>query len=288
MRLLPMLLAGVALAVSGSAPDVNSAEENPAAPGLAASPALVKKVAAAFAAKGVDYRPNTRHLDARGRPLFTNRLILETSPYLLQHANNPVSWYAWGDEPFERARREKKPVLLSIGYSTCHWCHVMERESFEDIEIARYINGNYVAIKVDREERPDVDDVYMAAVELLTGSGGWPMTTALTPDRQPFFGGTYFPPRQFLDVLQQLRRMIRIHSASLKWRRSSRAPCRRTRSQRVRTRCPVPRRSDPRSSGWRDRTTRPTEASAARRNSLRRQISRCLPATTGAPATRRR
>jgi uncharacterized protein YyaL (SSP411 family) len=201
-----MLLASVALAVSGSAPDVNSAEENPAGPGLVASPALVKKLAAAFAAKGADYRAHTRHLDARGRPLFTNRLILETSPYLLQHANNPVSWYAWSDEPFERARREKKPVLLSIGYSTCHWCHVMERESFEDLEIARYLNENYVAIKVDREERPDVDDVYMAAVELLTGSGGWPMTTALTPDRQPFFGGTYFPPRQFLDVLEQLRR----------------------------------------------------------------------------------
>ena len=102
---------------------------------------------------------------------------------------------------------EKKPVLLSIGYSTCHWCHVMERESFEDLEIARYMNENYVAIKVDREERPDVDDVYMAAVELLTGGGGWPMTTVLTPDRQPFFGGTYFPRRQFLDVLQQLRRV---------------------------------------------------------------------------------
>jgi uncharacterized protein YyaL (SSP411 family) len=168
---------------------------------------LVKKLATALAAKGPDFRPNTHHLDARGRPLFTNRLILETSPYLLQHSNNPVSWYAWGDEPFERARREKKPVLLSIGYSTCHWCHVMERESFEDLEIARYMNENFVAIKVDREERPDVDDVYMAAVELLTGGGGWPMTTALTPERQPFFGGTYFPRRQFLDVLQQLRRV---------------------------------------------------------------------------------
>jgi uncharacterized protein YyaL (SSP411 family) len=184
-----------------------STEENPPAPGLAPSPALVKKLAAALAAKGPDFRPNTHHFDLRRRPLFTNRLILETSPYLLQHANNPVSWYPWGDEAFERARREKKPVLLSIGYSTCHWCHVMERESFEDVEIARYMNENYVAIKVDREERPDVDDVYMAAVELLTGSGGWPMTTVLTPERQPFFGGTYFPRRQFLDVLQQLRRV---------------------------------------------------------------------------------
>src|SRR6266571_3158298 len=138
---------------------------------------------------------------------MANRLAQETSPYLLQHAHNPVEWYPWGEEALERARREDRPILLSIGYSTCHWCHVMERESFEDPEIARYMNENFVAIKVDREERPDVDDVYMAAVELLTGGGGWPMTTALTPERQPFFGGTYFPPRQFLEVLQQLRRV---------------------------------------------------------------------------------
>jgi uncharacterized protein YyaL (SSP411 family) len=181
-------------------------EENPAAAGLAPSTALVRKLASALAAKGRGFRPNTRHLGAQGRPLFTNRLILETSPYLLQHANNPVSWYAWGDEPFARAAREHKPVLLSVGYSTCHWCHVMERESFEDLEVARYLNENFIAIKVDREERPDVDDVYMAAVEMLTGGGGWPMTTVLTPERQPFFGGTYFPRRDFLDVLQQLRR----------------------------------------------------------------------------------
>jgi len=199
-----LLAAALGCTARAAAPAV-SAEENPAAPGLSPSSALAKRLSAALAAKGPDFRPNTHHLDARARPLFTNRLILETSPYLLQHANNPVSWYAWGDEPFERARREKKPVLLSIGYSTCHWCHVMERESFEDLEIARFMNENYVAIKVDREERPDVDDVYMAAVELLTGGGGWPMTTVLTPDRQPFFGGTYFPRRQFLDVLQQLR-----------------------------------------------------------------------------------
>ncbi len=183
------------------------ADENPAAPGLDPSPALVQKLAAALAVKGPDFHPNTRHLDGRGRPLFTNRLILETSPYLLQHANNPVSCYAWGDEPFARAAREHKPVLLSVGYSTCHWCHVMERESFEDLEVARYLNENYIAIKVDREERPDVDGIYMAAVEMLTGNGGWPMTTALTPDRQPFFGGTYFPRERFLDVLQQLRRV---------------------------------------------------------------------------------
>jgi len=125
----------------------------------------------------------------------TNRLIQETSPYLLQHAHNPVDWRPWGDEAFEEARRLEKPVFLSIGYSTCHWCHVMEEESFEDEEIASVMNDLYVSIKVDREERPDVDAIYMAAVQALTGSGGWPMSVWLTPDREPFFGGTYFPPR---------------------------------------------------------------------------------------------
>jgi hypothetical protein len=123
-----------------------------------------------------------------------NRLIHETSPYLLQHAHNPVDWHAWGDEAFARARAENKPVLLSIGYSACHWCHVMERESFEDPAIAQLMNELFVNIKVDREERPDVDDVYMRAVQLLIGRGGWPLTAFLTPDRKPFHGGTYFPP----------------------------------------------------------------------------------------------
>ena len=123
-----------------------------------------------------------------------NRLINETSPYLLQHANNPVEWYPWGPEALERARREEKPILLSIGYSACHWCHVMERESFENEAIAALMNENFVNIKVDREERPDLDAVYMEAVQMLTGSGGWPMTVFLTPDGKPFYGGTYFPP----------------------------------------------------------------------------------------------
>ncbi len=125
---------------------------------------------------------------------FTNHLIHETSPYLLQHAHNPVEWYPWSSEAFERARRENKPVLLSIGYAACHWCHVMEHESFEDAEIARIMNEKFVNIKVDREERPDVDQVYMAFIQMFTGSGGWPMTVFLTPDKKPFFGGTYFPP----------------------------------------------------------------------------------------------
>ncbi len=126
--------------------------------------------------------------------LHTNHLIHETSPYLLQHAHNPVEWYPWGEEAFQRAKQEKKPILLSIGYSACHWCHVMEQESFENEEIAALMNEHFVNIKVDREERPDLDEVYMTAVQMLTGRGGWPMTVFLTPEGKPFFGGTYFPP----------------------------------------------------------------------------------------------
>jgi uncharacterized protein YyaL (SSP411 family) len=127
-----------------------------------------------------------------GRPEF-NRLVFEKSPYLRQHARNPVDWFPWCDAAFEKARKEDKPVFLSVGYSTCHWCHVMEKESFEDAEVAKLLNASFVCIKVDREERPDVDQVYMAATMALTGSGGWPMTVILTPERKPFFAGTYFP-----------------------------------------------------------------------------------------------
>jgi len=122
-----------------------------------------------------------------------NRLVEEKSPYLLQHADNPVDWYPWGDEAFEKARREDKPIFLSIGYSTCHWCHVMEHESFEDPEVSRLLNETFVCIKVDREERPDIDGVYMTVCQMLTGSGGWPLTIVMTPDKKPFFAGTYFP-----------------------------------------------------------------------------------------------
>ncbi len=125
---------------------------------------------------------------------YTNHLIHETSPYLLQHAHNPVDWYPWGQEAFEKAKEEDKPILLSVGYSACHWCHVMEKESFENEAIAKIMNNNYICIKVDREERPDVDQVYMKFVQMTTGGGGWPMTVFLTPGRQPYFGGTYFPP----------------------------------------------------------------------------------------------
>ena len=129
-----------------------------------------------------------------------NRLINETSPYLLQHAHNPVEWYPWGEEALARSREEDKPILLSIGYSACHWCHVMERESFEDEAIASLMNANFVNVKVDREERPDLDAVYMEAVQMLTGSGGWPMTVFLTPEGKPFYGGTYFPPTDRMNM----------------------------------------------------------------------------------------
>ena len=142
-----------------------------------------------------------------GRP---NRLVREKSPYLLQHQYNPVDWHAWGEEAFAKARAENKPIFLSIGYSTCHWCHVMERESFENAQTAAYLNEHFVSIKVDREERPDVDKIYMTFVQSTSGGGGWPLSCFLTPDLKPFFGGTYFPPESkygrasFLDVLKQI------------------------------------------------------------------------------------
>jgi uncharacterized protein len=129
-------------------------------------------------------------------PSYSNRLIKETSPYLLQHAHNPVDWYPWSEEAFEKAKKEDKPVLVSIGYSACHWCHVMERESFEDPNVATFMNEHFVNIKVDREERPDVDHIYMDAVQAMTGSGGWPLNVFITPEGKPFYGGTYYPPKR--------------------------------------------------------------------------------------------
>ena len=178
---------------------------------------LRKRLKAALDRREAGYKPRTHHLRSDGSPVYTKRLILESSPYLLQHAHNPVNWYPWGDDAFETARRLGRPVLLSVGYSTCHWCHVMERESFEDEEIAAFINAHYIAIKVDREERPDIDSVYMEAVRMLTRGGGWPMTVVATPDREPFFGGTYFPPRDgdrgsstgFLTILERLSERYR-------------------------------------------------------------------------------
>ena len=189
------------------------AESDPKLPGVESfDEELQERLDLALTAQGPSYLPRTHHLRDDGTPLFTNRLIEESSPYLLQHAHNPVSWYAWSDEAFARAKRENKPIFLSVGYSTCHWCHVMERESFEDEEIAAFLNRHFIAIKVDREERPDIDSVYMTAVNILTGRGGWPMTVIMTPDKEPFFGGTYFPPRAgvrgaragLIDILTQM------------------------------------------------------------------------------------
>lgn len=174
---------------------------------------LLQKFERARKIRGKDYRPRTRHVRPDGWAKYTNRLFLESSPYLIQHAHNPVNWYPWGDEAFETAKKMSRPVLVSIGYSTCHWCHVMEEESYEDEEIARYLNENYIVIKVDREERPDIDSIYMSAVQALTGRGGWPLNVWLTPDKKPFYGGTYFPARDgdrgagmgFLTLVKRLK-----------------------------------------------------------------------------------
>jgi hypothetical protein len=153
--------------------------------------------------------------DGRAPGRRPNRLLAETSPYLRQHAYNPVDWHPWGEEAFTKARHEDKPIFLSIGYAACHWCHVMERESFEDGSIAAYLNDRFVSIKVDREERPDIDEIYLSAVQLMSGHGGWPLSAWLTPDRRPFFGGTYFPPEDrggragFRTVLERLAEIWR-------------------------------------------------------------------------------
>ncbi len=172
--------------------------------GVTLAPELKAKLDTALADKGLDYKPRTEHLNGDGSPIYLNRLILEDSPYLIQHAHNPVNWYPWGEEAFEAAKRQDKPIFLSIGYATCHWCHVMERESFENETIAEIINNDFIAIKVDREQRPDVDATFMTAVQLLTRGGGWPMSSFLTPASDPFFGGTYFPPAQFTELLERV------------------------------------------------------------------------------------
>ncbi len=204
------LLSAVLLA-GGGVPRPAAADEAPLAPpGSAPLPEeLAARLWASYEAKGPGYRPRTEHLRADGAPLYVNRLILEDSPYLQQHAHNPVNWYPWGAEAFAAARREGKPIFLSIGYSTCHWCHVMEEESFDDEETARLLNEGFVAIKVDREQRPDVDVVYMTAVQLITGRGGWPMSSFLTSGGKPFFGGTYYPREQFGRLLRRITQLWR-------------------------------------------------------------------------------
>jgi uncharacterized protein YyaL (SSP411 family) len=173
--------------------DAALAEPLPGAPPL--PPALREALARELAARGPDYRPRTRQLEPDGSPRYTNRLLLEPSPYLQQHAHNPVDWHAWGDEAFALAERLGRPVLVSIGYSTCHWCHVMEAETFDDPDTARLLNEGFVAIKVDRETRPDVDSVYVAAAMAMNGQAGWPLNVWVTPEREPFYAGSYFPRR---------------------------------------------------------------------------------------------
>jgi uncharacterized protein len=173
------------------------------------------------------------HLNPDGTPKYTNHLITETSPYLRQHAHNPVNWYPWGSEALERARREGKPIHLSIGYAACHWCHVMAHESFEDEATARLLNENYINIKVDREERPDIDRIYQIAQQMITQrGGGWPLTMFLTHDDQrPFFGGTYFPREgryglpAFADLLKRVLEFYRGHEPEM---RAQNAPTRRS------------------------------------------------------------
>ncbi len=165
---------------------------------------LEKRLREVEESKHGSYDKRTEHLDESGRGVFINRLIEEDSPYLLQHAHNPVNWYAWGDEAFAAAQATGKPIFLSIGYSTCHWCHVMEVESFDNSEVAAVLNEHFISIKMDREQYPDIDEVYMTGVQLMTGQGGWPMSNLLLPTGEPFFGATYFPTAQFIALLQQV------------------------------------------------------------------------------------
>lgn len=154
--------------------------------------------------KKTGYTIRTRFFNKDGEPKYTNHLVTENSPYLLQHAHNPVNWRPWSDETFALAKEQNKPIFLSIGYSTCHWCHVMEEESFDNESIAELLNDNFISIKVDREQRPDLDEIYMTAVQIVSGHGGWPMSTFLTPEGKPFYGGTYFQPHQFRALLTQV------------------------------------------------------------------------------------
>ncbi|MEM6998869.1 MAG: DUF255 domain-containing protein, partial [Pseudomonadota bacterium] len=166
---------------------------------------LKSTLLSALESKDKSYQARTRYLDENNQPIYINRLILEDSPYLLQHAHNPVNWFPWGDEAFNVAKQENKPVFLSIGYSTCHWCHVMEEESFDNVDVAKVMNDTFICIKVDRELHSDVDTYYMTAVMMMQGQGGWPMSSFLTPDRKSFFGGTYFQPAQFITLMNRVK-----------------------------------------------------------------------------------
>ena len=200
------LLAVVAVAcisfTAATVADEGQHEERIVAPSADAQ--TQARLVSAWQDLGPDYVPRTEHLLEDGSPVYINRLVTAASPYLLQHAHNPVDWYPWGEEAFAAAAERDVPVFLSIGYATCHWCHVMERESFENEEIAAFMNEHFVSIKVDREQHPDIDAMYMTAVQMMTGGGGWPMSSFLDSQGRPFFGGTYFPPDRFLDLLDRV------------------------------------------------------------------------------------
>ncbi len=169
-----------------------------------------------IASLGTDYKPRTEHLNKEGSAVFFNDLIFEESPYLLQHAHNPVNWMAWSPQAFALAKKQNKPIFLSIGYATCHWCHVMEHESFENKEIAQFINQHFIAIKVDRERRTAIDAYYMTGVQMMTGHGGWPMSNFITPEGKPFFGGTYYNPSQFTTLLKRVDEVWKSQEADLR------------------------------------------------------------------------
>ena len=192
-------LALLTFSLSAMSPEIALGQDSKAfvsPPGtLAFSASLQAALAKKLQEMGPDYVPRTKNLDKDGSPTYSNRLLLEASPYLQQHAHNPVNWHPWGDEAFATARERGVPVFVSIGYSTCHWCHVMEEESFDDPEVAEFLNAHFVAVKVDREARPDIDEVYLSAVEAMGISGGWPLNVWVNPDQTPFYGGTYFPPQ---------------------------------------------------------------------------------------------
>ncbi len=186
-------------------------------PGLSAAEGVrTARLHAIYQQKVGSYTVHTQHLNSNGSPMYVNALVTEDSPYLKQHAHNPVNWFPWGEEAFARARAENKPIFLSIGYSTCHWCHVMARESFDDEQIAQLLNRHFISIKVDREQHPDIDELYMTGVQLISGGGGWPMSNFLTPEGKPFFGGTYYPPQQFIQLLQRVAEVWRNNEGRLR------------------------------------------------------------------------
>ena len=178
-------------------------------PGARRDPALDEKLRAALEAKGPGYVPRTQHVESDGRPTYVNRLILEASPYLLQHAHNPVDWRPWGEEALAEARAWDRPLFVSVGYATCHWCHVMEEESFDNEAVAQILNGHFIPVKIDREQHPAIDQIYITATQLQQGHAGWPNSVFLLPDGRPFHTGTYFPRPHFLQLLQAVAQLWR-------------------------------------------------------------------------------